>query len=112
MAHSMKAAATGFALPKRNSRRFGAVICLALFLTLQLFAASSSLHQAIHSDAAAPSHHCVITLVSQGQLNTPEVFTGSLLFVAALLFCLPSVHATLSSSIDYRLSPSRAPPVS
>jgi hypothetical protein len=112
MVHSMKAAATGFALPKRSLRRFGAAICLALFLALQLFAASSSLHQAIHSDAGTPSHHCVITLLSQGQLNTPEVFAGSLLFVAALLFCLPSLHATLSSSFDYRLSPSRGPPVS
>jgi hypothetical protein len=108
----MKAAATGFALPGRNPRRLGAAICLALFLTLQLFAASSSLHQAIHSDASAPSHHCVITLLSQGQLITPEVFTGGLVFVAALLFILPSLHATLSSSFDYRLSPSRGPPVS
>jgi hypothetical protein len=108
----MKAAATGFALPGRNSRRFWAAICLALFLTLQLFAASGSLHRAIHSDASAPSHHCVITLLSQGQLNTPEVFTSGLVFVAALLFFLPPLHATLSSSIDYRLSPSRAPPVS
>jgi hypothetical protein len=108
----MKATATGFALPSRTSRRLWAAICLALFLTLQVFAASSSLHQAIHADAAAPSHHCVITLLSHGQLNAPEVFTGCLVFVAALLFLLPSRVATLSASFDYRLSPSRAPPVS
>jgi hypothetical protein len=108
----MKAAATGFALPSRNSRRWWAAVCLALFLTLQLFAASSSLHRALHPDAAAPSHHCVITLLSQGQLNAPEVFTGCLVFVAALLFSRPSLHAIPASSFDYRLSPSRAPPVS
>jgi hypothetical protein len=108
----MKAATTGFTLAGRHSRRLWTVVCLALFLALQLFSASSSLHRAIHPDAASPAHQCVITLWSHGQVDVPGVSLACVIFVAALLFFLPSLPAAVPSSFDYRLSPSRAPPAS
>ena len=106
----MKEVLTCFALRNANIRRFGAGLCLALFLLLQLFAVSSSLHERIHADSSLPGHHCVITLVAQGDLSGPAALTGLGIIITAG-FCLPLLHrvATLSS-FDYRLSPSRAPP--
>ena len=83
---------------------------LVLFVALQVFAASGNLHKAIHSDATAPGHHCVITLLTHGQVNAPVVSGIWVAFVAALIFILPLVQSAVLSSFDYRLSPSRAPP--
>jgi len=105
----MKAAAQWLALRNRGSPRWGALLCLALFLTLQCFATSGALHRVLHSDSAAPSHHCVITLLSQGQV-TADFVPVLILFAGALIFCLPRLHAIPLCASDCRLSPSRAPP--
>ena len=106
----MKTAANQIALPNRPSRPFWSLLFLALFLSLQLFAGSSSLHQAIHSDANSPNHHCVITLLTQGQVNVPVVTNLWLAFATALIFSLPLLQAAVESSLDLRLAPGRAPP--
>lgn len=92
------------------NRQIAAIVCLALFLTLQVFAASNSLHKIIHRDAGTPGHQCVLTVIAQGQVNAPAAGPGVAVLVAALLFCLSSPIAAVFSSVDYRLSPSRAPP--
>ena len=106
----MKTAATQIALPKRSSRPLWSLLFLALFLALQLFAGSSSLHQAIHSDANSPTHQCVITLLTQGQVNVPVVTGIWLAFATALIFSLPLLQAAVQTSLDLRLAPGRAPP--
>jgi hypothetical protein len=103
-------AAITLALRNRVDRRILALFCLALFFTLQLFAASSTLHQAIHADANSPGHHCVITLLAQGQLDAPVVSAGAIALMATLLFCLLPATSARFSSFDYRFSSSRAPP--
>jgi len=94
----------------RNSRRAWAVVCLALFLTVQIFAASGPLHQVIHPDAHSPQHQCVFTLFAHGQLDAAGAFPPLMAFVAVLCFLLPTLPSAVRSSFDYRLSPSRAPP--
>ena len=100
-------------LPFRNqaSRRVWAVICLALFLTLQLFASSEALHKLIHPDADSADHNCAITLLAQGQVNAPEIGLPLVAFVAALFFVVPPLQSAVFSSFDYRFSSSRAPPL-
>jgi hypothetical protein len=107
----MKAAIQSFALSDRNSRRrLSALPCLALFLVLEIFAGSGVLHKSIHADSAAPGHHCVITLLAQGQVHAPAAALGWVAFVSVFLFCLPLTRAALVSSFVYRLCPSRGPP--
>jgi hypothetical protein len=93
-----------------TDRPVRALVCLALFLALQLFAASSPLHQAIHSDANSPGHQCAITMIAQGQVDAPPAWIGWAAFAAVLLFCVPAFSAPRHSLTDLRLAPSRAPP--
>lgn len=106
----MKTAATKFALHNRSSRSLWSLLLLALFLSVQLFAGSGSLHQVIHSNANSPDHHCVLTLLTQGQVNLPVVLGLWLAFAMTLIFSLPLLQATVQSSLDLRLAPGRAPP--
>jgi hypothetical protein len=107
---SMRAATNWLALRNPDSRRGWALLCLVLFLTLQGFAGSTALHKAVHADATAPNHHCLITLFAQGQLTGPVGVMAEVVFVAIFLFCLPPFRTVALASRDYRLSPSRAPP--
>jgi len=102
--------ATNLAFRDAGYRRLTALLCLLLFLTLQIFAASGALHRALHADAAAADHHCAITLLAQGQLQSPGQPLGLLAFVATLIFSLPLLQKAAGSRLDWRLSPGRAPP--
>ena len=95
----------------RASRRVGAVICLALFLTLQLFTSSETLHKLIHPDAGSPEHECAITLFQHGQVNMVRTLPPLVAFFASLFFVLPELRSVVFSSFDYRFSFSRAPPL-
>jgi hypothetical protein len=106
----MQLAVKHFAPQSPRARRIGALAGLLLFVALQVFAGSSTLHKAIHSDANAPGHHCVITLLTHGQVNAPVVSGVWAAFAAALIFFLPLIQSAVLSSFDLRLSPSRAPP--
>jgi hypothetical protein len=107
----MKTVVTKIARENRNFRPAWALLFLALFLTLQLFAGSGTLHQAIHSDANAPDHHCAITLLTQGQVNVAVVMSLWLAFAIAFIFSLPLLEETVQSFLDLRLAPGRAPPL-
>jgi hypothetical protein len=106
----MKSAPTWLELRRRSPRRLAVLLCLVLFLVLQVFASSGALHQAIHPDAASADHHCAITLITGGQLNSPAVLVALLAFVATFLFLQPPLNAAVLSSVDLRLAPGRAPP--
>ena len=98
------------ALLNQPPRRLWAVICLALFLALQLFASSGALHQSLHADAGSPGHHCAVTLLTGGQLSAPMLPVLWIAFAAALLFSLPPRSSAARFPFDYRFSASRAPP--
>jgi hypothetical protein len=106
----MKALRQSFAARDTISRRCVALVCLALFLVLELFASAPALHKLIHSDGGSTGHHCAITLFSQGNINTANTSAAIVACAAALLLSLPLLESASFSLFDYRLSLSRAPP--
>jgi len=109
-AQAMPLAAEHFVPPSLRARRIWALIGIALFLALQVFASSGALHKSLHAEADAPGHHCVITLLSQGQVSAPVVIGIWVAFAFASIFLLPLLQSAVTSSSDLRLAPGRAPP--
>jgi hypothetical protein len=95
---------------RRESRQLAALICLALFLVLKLFVVSEALHHSLHADAAAPDHHCAITLISQGQVAPPAVFPVFVAVCGGMLLWLASHSTFVRTSRDFALAPTRGPP--
>jgi hypothetical protein len=103
------------------SQRMTAAVVLALFCWLNVLAVTPALHAKAHCTAEhadeghqaptqSPNHHCVITLLAQGQLELivpPTVPTAPTTFE----FIAEPVTAPAFSSHDVRLLPGRAPPV-
>ena len=96
----------------RNGGRFAAVfVMLLLWLGLWALEVSPDLHHFLHKDAQDPNHECLIT-----QLQHHSVIAG---FVPVAVPTVPADGKALVSpckfhpfvSLDYRLSPGRAPPV-
>jgi hypothetical protein len=107
----MNKAAKWFSPRNWRTRQLSAGLCLLLFVVLQTFASSGSLHKLVHHDADSPGHQCAITLLAQGQIDSPVVPTGPVPLTAEFIFSpLPS-DSPVVSTFDYRLSPSRAPPL-
>lgn len=82
---------------------------LVLFLALQVFSASASLHEELHCDAASDSHECAVTLLSQGHIDlaAPIEFAP----LAHRLILSPGAYVPPAvSAIDFRISISRGPP--
>jgi hypothetical protein len=84
---------------------------LLLCVGLLALAASPELHHRLHKDAQSASHACVIT-----QLEQQGLLSGIALVTAPLPDLVPSAsfpnpELFVPSTRDYRLSPSRAPPV-
>lgn len=88
-----------------------AAICALTVWLLGVFAASSHLHDSLHSDAGHAGHSCAITLFSQG---LEEALGGADLVVTPALFAAgeiaPVVSASFSDTSD-RLPPGRGPPL-
>jgi hypothetical protein len=98
-----------FLLPARQAKVAWSLGALVLFLTLQTFAASPSLHHFIHQDAKQPDHQCAVTLISHGQvvLTLIEVSVTAPVIVADEL---PVPVLPVLAALEYRLLPERAPP--
>ena len=106
----MKALRRLFALRDEKSRRFSALLCLGLFLTLQLFLAAPWLHGLIHPGADSPNHHCVITVFTHGCVDAADTSLPVVTLFADAVFFLSILTSAVFSSFDYRLTSSRAPP--
>lgn len=81
-----------------------------LMLLAVLFSVSPSLHQTLHASGNANNHFCLVCSLIQGQVDAAEVVIVSI--VLALGFLLGGLLSSISTleAVDYRLSPSRAPP--
>jgi hypothetical protein len=75
-----------------------------------LFLAAPWLHGLIHPGAESPNHHCVITVFTHGCVDAADTSLPAVGLFSAATFCLLILASAVFSSIDYRLSPSRAPP--
>jgi hypothetical protein len=80
-----------------------------LFLTLQVFGASDSLHKLLHADAASPTHQCAITLISQGQFEQPPLNLRPAIpadfILSEIIYAAPAL-----ASCDHLACANRGPP--
>ena len=88
-----------------------AVLMLVLWLGTATLAASPDLHHRLHKESKSATHECLVTLLSKSQLLAGG--GSSLLFALVPIFfgLLLAVEFVQFASFDYRLSPSRAPPL-
>src|SRR5690349_14187498 len=103
--------------PERNQFGFGSFaksafagfVALALLLAV-VFSVSPLLHQTLHAGNNANSHLCLACSLAHGQVSAAEVVLVSTVVVP--VFLVGSLLAEVSPvrTLDYRLSPSRAPP--
>jgi hypothetical protein len=82
-----------------------------LLIVASTLSVSHALHQNLHRDGAPGSHFCLVCSLAKGQLTTAEAAAALLFLVLLFLFVLPPETISRLASHDYRLSPSRAPPV-
>jgi hypothetical protein len=89
--------------------RLPAGILVVLFLVLAGISASPTLHHAIHADAGSTNHHCIITVLAQGQFEAP--LGGAILCFAPSSFhyAAPSLKPVFGAETEL-LPPGRAPP--
>jgi hypothetical protein len=86
-----------------------ALLLLGLFLSVSAMAQFEALHHAVHADATQPNHHCAVTLLQSGQVETPAcqvAIVGTLTVVTVEV----RVENDFVPSVDYSLPPSCGPP--
>jgi len=88
---------------------------LAGFLSLLLLlavvvSASPVLHETLHAGTNANSHLCLACSLAQGQVGSTELALVSAVLVLGLELGRRLCETQLLPAVDYRLSPSRAPP--
>ena len=83
-----------------------------LLLAATNFSVNHALHQLLHHDGLGSDHLCLACSFAKGQVSVTAVG----LFVAVLVFCclwgVCLAGMSPSPACDYRVSPSRAPPLS
>jgi len=98
-----------------RQRGIGRILVVALMLVLWLgtaaLAASPQLHHYLHKDSKSPTHECLVTLLSKSQLLAGGAGCFVLALIPIFFGRLPTAQSFQFLTIDYRLSPSRAPPV-
>lgn len=86
-------------------------LMLALWIAMEMLAVSPQLHHWVHNDSAAPNHQCCIAQLSKGSLvlalQQPTVVISE--WVGLIQPC--GEPAGICTAFDYRISPSRAPPL-
>jgi hypothetical protein len=88
-----------------------AALLAILLVVASTLSVSHVLHQNLHRDGTPGSHFCLVCSLAKGQLTTAEAAAALLVLVFTFLFALPPETISRLTSPDYRLSPSRAPPV-
>lgn len=85
------------------------LLCLGLFLFLQLLATAPELHRLVHHDADKDDHHCAVTLLVQGKIDLAD--TGIPPVVPPVfVFTNPLMPVSILIVVDYQLLPGRGPP--
>jgi H+/Cl- antiporter ClcA len=104
---------------QRRTKRSGfesmAKSALAGFLAFVLlfagiFSVSYAVHRSLHRDASGISHVCLVCSLVKGQVSAADVTVLSVILIFCSIFGLRLATISPSLGIDYRLSPSRAPP--
>ena len=94
---------------KAAAEKAVSLLCLGLFVFLQVLAAAPELHRCLHHDANQTEHQCAVTLLSQGNLHAAPALmpaVSSPVFVVEI----PAHSVSAPVTVDYLLLPGRAPP--
>ena len=83
-----------------------------LLVLIGTLSASHFLHQTLHASSNGANHSCIVCAFSKGQVSAADGLAVLLVFVSACTFVMVRPSILLLSASDYRLLPSRAPPVS
>ena len=92
-----------------SNRPLIAGLLLGMFLFVLAMAQSWALHHLVHADAGQPGHKCVVTLLTDGQVDAAS---ENLQVTTTLTVAIASVQpeALLLAAVDYSLLPNRGPP--
>lgn len=94
---------------KRGRTPLG-ILLIFLVLLLNLLAASPSLHEWFHHDADQPGHHCAVTTLAHGQVDSASVDVAVSVLTAAIEFS-PQILVSIPHTLVATLPPGRGPPV-
>jgi hypothetical protein len=101
---------TAFSFNRVPTSVLGAMLALSL-LVATTFSVSHALHQLLHHDGVGSDHLCLACAFAKGQVSAAMV---ALVVAVVAFWCLWAVCLAGASYLqgrDYRVSPSRAPPL-
>jgi hypothetical protein len=96
---------------QRPSQAILAVLLGCLVLLLNAMAASPALHVLLHHDADSAEHHCAVTMLAQGQVDSPVAAVMVVVPVASSDFSPLTLVSVFAARVESPPS-SRGPPVS
>ena len=108
---AVRIAPTGASVRHGICRRGLVGLLVFLLLFCSALAVSSAHRQSHDFGRATPSHECAFCLFMHGQITLSDVSHPSVRGSAVMIGIVAPIHAAIPASMDYRLSPSRAPPV-
>jgi hypothetical protein len=81
-----------------------------LVLLSSVLAASPYLHRLLHQERSHNTHPCLVCSLVKGHLSAAGIASATALLLLPFAFCVCPLRVAATASLDYRLSPSRAPP--
>lgn len=102
-------------LESKACRCGGAKSALAGLLVLLLLAAatvsaSQAFHRFLHHEGGGDQHFCLICSFAKGQVSAAEVTLVAAALIIGFFLDLCRAEVLTLPALDFRLSPSRAPP--
>jgi len=107
---SLQRKLTEFALGRVAKSALAGLLAV-LLLACATLSTCDSLHQKFHAGSSA-DHFCLVCNFAKGQVNTADVPPVAAVFIFCFLGIGLLTKTVSLPSLDIRLSPSRAPPVS
>ena len=97
-------------LPRTGWRlRVAGLVVLGLFMFGLALSHDEALHCWAHADAQSSGHHCFVTLLAKGQIDTASPAVA-LEAAAVLILPAPRPNLPVCRAADYTLLPVRGPP--
>ena len=109
---SLKQSVTPFRVKRFAAAARGLACFLAgAVLVFELLAANGAFHNAFHHDGKAASNPCVLCLLANGLVDSPESAPIVTAFVPSPFHAAPQITSIVKTDVSYLTSSSRAPPL-
>jgi hypothetical protein len=90
-------------------RSLKGLILLGLFVSVMGLVSFSGLHKTFHPNASNPEHHCVVTLLTSGQVEVsagvPAIIAPDVVSISLVL-----LEPSFQTEVSFNLPLSRGPP--